>query len=68
IQFTDAISRKFKFPWKHCKTWKGVDELIQQAFLHIDGVSDQVKNHQYDLIGPDGENILPQIWEYSVKP
>ena len=32
LKFKDAVGRKFVFPWHQSKTWKGMDELIQQAF------------------------------------
>jgi hypothetical protein len=45
-----------------------MEALIQQSFLHVEGLGDKVNNGHYDLIGPDGEIILPQIWEPLVKP
>jgi hypothetical protein len=68
IRFKDAVGRKFSFPWHLCKTWKGMEELIKQAFLHVDILGPHVHEGHYDLVGPDGEIILPQIWETMVKP
>lgn len=45
-----------------------MDELIQQAFLHVDGVGKLVQAGRYDLLGPNGEIILPQVWESTVEP
>lgn len=45
-----------------------MEELIKQAFLHIDGIGQHVHEGHYDLIGPDGEIILPQVWEVMVQP
>lgn len=42
--------------------------MIQQAFEHVDGLGDHVAAGHYDLVGPDGEIILPRIWEMVVKP
>ncbi|KAK5107828.1 hypothetical protein LTR62_000642 [Meristemomyces frigidus] len=68
IKFKDAVQRTFSFPWHLCKTWKGMETLIRQAFLHIDGIGEHVMQGHYDLQGPDGEIILPQVWETVVKP
>ncbi|KAF2463913.1 uncharacterized protein BDR25DRAFT_244390 [Lindgomyces ingoldianus] len=68
IKFRDSIGRKFSFPWHLCKMWKDMDELIQQALLHVDVTGAQVQQGHYDLIGPDGEIILPQVWETLVQP
>jgi len=45
-----------------------MEELIKQAFLHVEVVGPQVQEGQYDLIGPDGEIILPTVWERVVQP
>jgi len=55
IKFKDAVGRKFSFPWHLCKTWKGMEELIKQAFLHVDVIGPHVHDGHYDLVGPDGE-------------
>ncbi|KAF2168950.1 hypothetical protein M409DRAFT_65289 [Zasmidium cellare ATCC 36951] len=68
IRFKDAVGRKFSFPWPYCKTWKGMENLIKQAFLHVDVIGDHVHQGHYDLTGPDGEIILPQVWDIVVQP
>lgn len=68
IRFKDAVGRKFSFPWHICKTWKGMESLIKQAFLHVDTIGDHVHAGHYDLTGPDGEIILPQVWDTMVQP
>lgn len=68
IRFKDAVGRKFSFPWQICKTWKGMEALIKQAFLHVDTIGDHVHQGHYDLTGPDGEIILPQVWDTMVQP
>ena len=45
-----------------------MEELIKQAFLHIDIIGPHVHDGHYDLVGPDGEIILPQVWETVVQP
>lgn len=68
IRFKDAVGRKFSFPFHLCKTWKGMESLIKQAFLHIDVIGEHVHQRHYDLLGPDGEIILPQVWETMIQP
>ncbi|KAK8221189.1 hypothetical protein IWZ01DRAFT_490085 [Phyllosticta capitalensis] len=68
IKFKDAVGRKFSFPWHLCKTWRGMEGLIKQAFLHVDVIGQHVHDGHYDLVGPDGEIILPQVWETVVQP
>jgi hypothetical protein len=68
IRFKDAVGRKFSFPWHICKTWKGMEGLIRQAFLHVDIIGQHVKEGHYDLMGPDGEIILPQVWDAMIQP
>jgi hypothetical protein len=45
-----------------------MEELIKQAFLHIDVLGPRVHEGHYDLVGPNGEIILPQVWETTVQP
>ncbi|GAB7359304.1 hypothetical protein MBLNU230_g5956t1 [Neophaeotheca triangularis] len=68
IKFKDAVGRKFSFPWHLCKTWKGMEGLIKQAFLHVDVIGLHVQDGHYDLCGPDGEIILPQVWDTMIQP
>lgn len=68
IRFKDAVGRKFSFPWHLCKTWKGMEELIKQAFLNVEVIGPHVHEGHYDLVDPDGEIILPQVWETVVQP
>ncbi|KAM3075257.1 hypothetical protein ACMFMG_007299 [Clarireedia jacksonii] len=68
IRFKDAIGRKFSFPFQLCATWSGMEELIKQAFLHVEVIGPYVQEGHYDLIGPNGEIILPQVWETVIEP
>ena len=45
-----------------------MEHLIQQAFLNVDILGSHVVEGHYDLVGPSGEIILPQVWEKIVKP
>lgn len=44
-----------------------MEDLIRQAFLNVDVLGEQVQEGRYDLYGPDGEIILPKIWESTVQ-
>ncbi|PHH84162.1 hypothetical protein CDD83_2373 [Cordyceps sp. RAO-2017] len=68
IKFKDAVGRKFSFPFHLCNTWQGMEELIKQAFLHVDVIGPHVQEGHYDLIGPNGDIILPSVWEKTVEP
>ncbi|KAH8589784.1 hypothetical protein B0O99DRAFT_522493 [Bisporella sp. PMI_857] len=68
IKFKDAVGRKFTFPFDICATWAGMEELIRQAFMHVDVLGPHVADGHYDLIGPNGEIILPQVWETMIEP
>ncbi|KAL2672479.1 hypothetical protein Neosp_013190 [[Neocosmospora] mangrovei] len=68
IRFKDAVGRKFSFPFRLCATWKGMEELIKQAFLQVDVLGSRVIDGHYDLIGPNGHIILPSFWERVVQP
>lgn len=68
IKFKDAVGRKYTFAWHICKTWKGMESLIKQSFLHVDVIGPLVQEGHYDLIGPDGSIILPQLWDTMIRP
>lgn len=68
IKFKDAVGRKFTFAWHICKTWKGMESLIKQSFLHVDVIGPHVQEGHYDLMGPDGTIVLPQLWDTMVRP
>ncbi|KAL8694145.1 MAG: hypothetical protein Q9218_001142 [Villophora microphyllina] len=68
IRFKDAVGRKFSFPFHLCNTWDGMDYLIRQAFLHVEVIGPHVAEGHYDLVGPNGEIILPQVWETVIEP
>lgn len=68
IRFEDAVGRKFNFPWPLVRTWEGMEELIRQASNHVGVMRPHVDDGHYDLVGSDGEIILPQLWESIVRP
>jgi hypothetical protein len=45
-----------------------MEDLIRQAFLHIEVIGPHVAEGHYDLVGPNGDIILPQVWETVIEP
>lgn len=45
-----------------------MEDLIKQAFLHVEPIGTFVQQGHYDLVGPNGEIILPQVWETMIEP
>ncbi|KAI1410683.1 hypothetical protein F5Y13DRAFT_167152 [Hypoxylon sp. FL1857] len=68
IRLKDAVGRKFSFPFKSCNTWQGMEDLIKQAFIHVDVIGPHVQAGHYDLVDSSGEIILPQTWEKVIQP
>ncbi|KAI4248943.1 MAG: hypothetical protein L6R42_009143 [Xanthoria sp. 1 TBL-2021] len=68
IYFTDAIGRHFDCPLYLCNTWAGMKCVIQTMFLHVKELRPDLTKCHYDLVGPTGEIILPEVWESVVEP
>ncbi|KAI0202597.1 hypothetical protein F4808DRAFT_458768 [Astrocystis sublimbata] len=68
VRFKDAVGRKFNFPFHICQKWQGIEELIKAAFVHVETIGPHVQAGHYDLLGPDGQIILPQLWERVIEP
>lgn len=47
---------------------QGMEDLIRQAFMHVDVIGPHVVEGHYDLVGPNGDIILPQVWETVIEP
>lgn len=45
-----------------------MEELIRQALAHVEGIGPHVGEGHYDLLSPNGEVILPKVWETTVQP
>lgn len=45
-----------------------MEALINQAFAHIDDLGPHVRAGHYELEGPEGEQILKNIWDTTVQP
>ncbi|OCK77813.1 hypothetical protein K432DRAFT_445075 [Lepidopterella palustris CBS 459.81] len=69
IIFKDAVGRTYSFPFYLCKTWKGMEALIIQTIsAHTETIGQLVRDGHYDLVGPDGNILLPEIWEAIIEP
>ncbi|KAJ8130726.1 hypothetical protein O1611_g2905 [Lasiodiplodia mahajangana] len=67
LHFEDAVGRKFVFPFETCKTWVDMKNLINLAFRNFGAMGVRVQAGNYDLLVDDAI-ILPQLWEFSIKP
>lgn len=45
-----------------------MEDLIRQAFLHVEMIGPHVAEGHYDLVGANGEIILPQVWATTIVP
>lgn len=45
-----------------------MEDLVKQAFINVDVIGPHVNDGHYDLLGPTGEIILPQVWESVIEP
>ena len=45
-----------------------MEDLIRQAFLHVEVLGPHVSEGHYDLVGPAGDIILPRAWEAVIEP
>ena len=45
-----------------------MEQLLTHAFAHIDVVGEHVAQGHYDIIDPDGNIILPSLWDITVQP
>jgi hypothetical protein len=45
-----------------------MESLISQAFAHVDELAEHVDKGHYDLVGPEGEIIMPEFWDTAVEP
>ena len=45
-----------------------MEDLIRQAFLHVEIIGPHVAEGHYDLVGTNGEIILPQVWGTVIEP
>ncbi|RSL82859.1 hypothetical protein CEP51_004873 [Fusarium floridanum] len=68
ISFTDALSRKFKFPFYKVEKFEGLKKLIDAAFVQVDVLGSHVEEGHFDLIGPDDIVMLPEIWDDLIQP
>lgn len=45
-----------------------MEELIYQAFLNVPSIGPHVSEGHYDLVGRNGDILLPQLWEEVIEP
>ncbi|KAK4158723.1 hypothetical protein QBC43DRAFT_223682 [Cladorrhinum sp. PSN259] len=45
-----------------------MESMIYQAFQYTEFIEPHVRSGHYNLIGPDGEKIIPSRWHEVVQP
>ena len=45
-----------------------MEDLIKQAFANLDVLGPHVYERHYDLLGTNGEIILPTVWDKTIQP
>ncbi|KAH8763065.1 hypothetical protein F5883DRAFT_423284, partial [Diaporthe sp. PMI_573] len=68
VKFKDAVGRKFNFPFHLVQTWQGMEDMIKQAFLHVESIGPHVLEGRYDLADSEEQVILPSTWAETIKP
>ncbi|KUJ23824.1 uncharacterized protein LY89DRAFT_572752, partial [Mollisia scopiformis] len=68
IKFKDAVGRMFTVPFENCKTFEAMKKVIEEAFLHVDVIGPHVLAGHFDLIGSNGEIMLPSLWASLIQP
>ena len=47
---------------------QGMEKIVKEVFQHVDVIGPRVQRGMFDLIGPNGEMILPQVWDQVIEP
>lgn len=47
---------------------QGIAQLVKSAFVMVDVLGPHVQNEHFDMIGPDGDIILPLTWAARIRP
>jgi hypothetical protein len=45
-----------------------MEEIVKTAFRHVEIIGPHVEQGHYDILGPDGAIILPQVWDKIIQP
>jgi len=64
----DPSGRRYSLPYFLVKTWDGMQYLLEQAFLNVEGLGPRVAKGEYDLIDSDEAVIIPHLWETFIEP
>ena len=47
---------------------QSMESLIRRSFSHVEFMNSKIVRGSYDILGPTGEIILPEIWDAVIKP
>ena len=45
-----------------------MENLIKRSFSHVESVDSRIFRGRYDILSPEGEIILPEIWDSVIRP
>ncbi len=48
--------------------FQSMESLIRRSFSHVESMNSKIVRGSYDILGPTGEIILPEIWDAVIKP
>jgi len=48
--------------------FQGMEKLVKEAFQHVDVIGPRVQRGMFELFGPNGEIILPYVWDKVIEP
>ncbi|KAK3323324.1 hypothetical protein B0T19DRAFT_201514 [Cercophora scortea] len=69
IIFTNDRGQRYPVPYAFCQTWEEMEKLIRQSHAHVSEANKKnIIDRKYDLVGPAGEIILPELWAGLVQP
>jgi len=65
ITFINDAGRSYRLPFQSSQSWPQMEVQISDACRRP---LNNLRSHQYELVGPEGEIILPRTWELTIQP
>ena len=68
VRYYYAIGRKFNFSFYLCSKRARVEELVREAFQHVEEIWPHVHTRHYDLLGPDYRITAHSARKTAIEP
>lgn len=68
VRLRDPSGRVYTFPFRKCRQWNDIHELIIGACGYLEDIGPAVRAGEYELVTKDGATVWPEEWEESVGP